>query len=62
MSDAAFQRTNECDMLLAKVRAAIVRGEACCHVNDQEWDRSWWQDSLDAAIRLRAMADAVPHV
>ncbi len=57
MAATRFQEDNTYDMLLAKVRAAIVRGEACCHVNDKEWNRSWWQESLDAAVRLREEID-----
>jgi len=42
------------DLLRDQVKAALVRGEACCHVNDPQWTREYWNDALAALERLRA--------
>lgn len=42
--------------LADRVKAALVRGEGCCHVNDPEWSREWWDDALKALWELDALA------
>lgn len=45
------------DLLYERVKEALVSGEACCHVNDPQWTREFWQDAFAAAKRLREEID-----
>lgn len=45
------------DSRYAAILEALIRGEGCCHINDKEWSREWWNAPLSALDSLRADLD-----
>jgi hypothetical protein len=43
-SEAAREKLARIEEQHGRLYAAVVRGEACCSVNDPDYSREWWHE------------------